>query len=136
MKIVDFKTFCSLPDGTVFQELTLGSTCLGPLSVRHRAHGGQYPSFDYQQVGASVFAREAFGDAPQPPGESEFAAVHPDWVGDWGYYDYTRSYLIYEPEDIRRMLCLLRGTDDGCKDRFDAIAVPDAAIWPEKGRAA
>ena len=99
MKIVEFKEFCSLPDGTIFAYL---SDCCGiaeGLWRRGEVIFSDGRPMDYFE--ADILAAR-YNCGPFQLDEA---------VGRWGMYEYEQKYLIYEEPDLSRMIAILTTHD-------------------------
>lgn len=86
MKIVDFNTFCSLPNGTVFSywrpSITLG------LYRRGEVIGGNGDPIDFFE--SSLIAESYNGEPPVV-----------DLVESrWGTFEYDQQFVVYDQADI------------------------------------
>lgn len=111
MKIVNFYELCAMPKGTIFAEWT--PCVVGELQrLDDIIYGDDGKPTDYFYCDVAAFMPNGDGPCVSSCG------------GRWGAFDYDEKYLVWEKEDVERMVRILLGTDTE-----DDNVWPEAPIW-------
>ena len=113
MKIVDFTELVSMPTGTIFADF---EPCFHR-ELRRRGEvivGQDGKPIDFYECDVASFSPN--GDGP----------CVSNCEGRWGLFDYSKKYLVWEKDDIERMVRILTGTDTEQDNIW-----PDAPIYSE-----
>ena len=106
MKVVDFYELCAMPKGTIFAEWEPAThQALSRLGNVINGNDGKPIDFFYCDV--TSFAPNGCGPC--------VSSIE----GRWALYDDSQEFLIWEPEDIERMIRILTSKD-----------TPEDNVWP------
>lgn len=107
MRIVGFREFCELAEGTLFQQVSDDGMELGPLSIRYAVYRVDGESRDYveRRLGAVVADAQSLGLASG----SLVKAVHPDGCSRNGMFEFNHRYLVHDAEDAKLLVSLILG---------------------------
>ena len=98
MKVVDFKTFCSLPDGAVF---SYWQPCVGDgLHVRREVIYSKGEPIDFFE--SSCLPQCDWNESTRLS-DPDLPPVLDDIMGRWGIFDYDQLFAVYEADDLRRL---------------------------------
>ena len=111
MKVITFKEFVLLPKGTIFVEYE--PHCLGEISIKHNNCLDGDNVIDYFQSsfliqpGWELDKDNIDKNITDKNDLNKFIFNHSNIQTRWAMFNYDQLYLIYEEEDLARMIKLI-----------------------------